>query len=165
MLYLKNEDYLISTDMLVEGVHFDSAYTPLKHLGYKSIVVNVSDICAMNGHATHALVSLAIPNKYSLEHISTLYEGVKLACANYSIDLIGGDTTSSSSGLVINVSIVGKVNGKKITYRKGAKPNELLCVSGDLGAAYLGLQILERERYIFNENQNVQPELENYKYI
>ena len=163
--YKKNEYYVISTDMLVEGVHFDPTYTPLKHLGYKAVVANVSDICAMNGIATHVLVSLAIPNKYSVEHVKVLYDGVKMACKNYNIDIIGGDTTSSSSGLIISVCVIGKVISKNITYRNGAKSNDLLCVSGDLGAAYLGLQILEREKHIFNKNKNTQPELENYKYI
>ncbi len=163
--YLENRDYVISTDMLVEGVHFDSTYTPLKHLGYKSIVVSVSDICAMNGRATHALVSIAVPNKYSVEHIGLLYEGIKTACGNYGIDLIGGDTTSSSTGLVVSVTIIGEVESRNVTYRAGAKPNELLFVSGDLGAAYVGLQILEREKYIFDKNTNAQPELGRYEYI
>jgi len=163
--YLENTDYVISTDMLVEGVHFDSAYTPLKHLGYKSIVVSVSDICAMNGRATHALVSIAVPNKYSVEHMRVLYEGIKDACGNYGIDLVGGDTTSSSTGLMVSVTIIGKVESENITYRSGAKPNDLLFVSGDLGAAYAGLQVLEREKYIFDKNTNTQPELGGYEYI
>jgi len=163
--HLEKTDYVISTDVLDEGVHFDSTYTPLKHLGYKSIVVSVSDICAMNGRATHALVSIAVPNKYSVEHIGALYEGIKNACSNYGIDLVGGDTTSSSTGLVVSVTIIGKVDSGSITYRAGAKPNDLLFVSGDLGAAYAGLQVLEREKYIFDKNTNMQPELVGYEYI
>ena len=158
-------EQLISTDMLIEGVHFDPTYTPLKHLGYKSVVVNISDICAMNGQATHILVSLGIPNKYSIEHIEELYEGVKLACKNYKIDIVGGDTTSSSTGLVISISIFGEAKKKSITYRNGAKANDLLLVSGKLGAAYLGLQILEREKAIFKKNENSQPFLDKYEHV
>jgi len=158
-------EQLVSTDMLIEGVHFDSTYTPLKHLGYKSTVVNISDICAMNGDATHMLVSLGIPNKYSIEHIEELYAGIMLACKNYNIDLIGGDTTSSPTGLVINISIFGKAKKKIITYRSGAKPNDILLVSGTLGASYLGLQILEREKAIFNKNTDSQPSLDKYEYV
>ena len=158
------EGRLIASDMLVENVHFDITYTPLKHLGYKSMVVNISDICSMNGLATHATVSLGIPNKYSVEHINELYSGIKMACKNYSIDLVGGDTTSSSTGLIISITILGEAQSKDITYRGGAKPNDIVFVSGDLGSAYLGLQILEREKQIFNKN-HFQPELENYQYL
>ncbi|MAQ31148.1 MAG: thiamine-phosphate kinase [Flavobacteriales bacterium] len=158
------EGRLITSDMLVENVHFDPTYTPLKHLGYKSIVVNVSDICSMNGVATHAIVCLGIPNKYSVEHITELYSGIKMACRNYNIDLVGGDTTSSSTGLIINITIIGEAQTNDITYRGGAKPNDIVFVSGDLGAAYLGLQILEREKQIFNKSDS-QPELENYQYL
>ena len=162
---LSKSEQLISTDMLIEGVHFDPTYTPLKHLGYKSVVVNISDICAMNGQATHILVSVGIPNKYSIEHMEDLYEGIKLACKNYNIDLIGGDTTSSSTGLVISVSVFGKAKKQSITYRNGAKANDLLLVSGKLGAAYLGLQILEREKAIFKKNENSQPFLDKYEHV
>ena len=159
----KNQQ-LISSDMLVEGVHFDPTYTPLKHLGYKAVVVNISDICSMNGLATHAVVCLGVPAKYSVEHINELYAGIKMACKNYSIDLIGGDTTTSTTGLIINITIIGDAKAEIITYRKGANPNDILVVSGDLGAAYLGLQILEREKEIFNKN-NSQPALSEYQYI
>ena len=155
---------LISTDMLVEGVHFDLAYTPLKHLGYKAISVNVSDICAMNGNPTQVTVSIAISNRYSVEAIEELYSGIKLACKKYKIDLVGGDTTSSASGMVISISILGLVDSNKITYRSGAKANDLLVVTGDLGAAYFGLQILQREKEIFQENPNVQPDLSGHDY-
>lgn len=162
---LSKMEQLVSTDMLIEGVHFDSTYTPLKHLGYKSTVVNISDICAMNGEVTHMLVSLGIPNKYSIEHIEELYAGIILACKNYNIDLIGGDTTSSPTGLVISISIFGQAKKKSITYRNGAKPNDILLVSGTLGAAYLGLQILEREKAIFNKNTDNQPSLDKYEHV
>tara|TARA_S200000501_G_scaffold33446_1_gene27836 strand:- start:156 stop:1208 length:1053 start_codon:yes stop_codon:yes gene_type:complete len=155
---------LLSTDMLVEGVHFDLAYTPLKHLGYKAMTVNISDICAMNGIPKQATVSIAISNRFSLEAIEELYLGIKLACEKYKVDLVGGDTTSSTSGMVISISILGEVMPNKITYRKGAKPNDLLVVTGDLGAAYFGLQILQREKEIFKDNPKVQPDLSGYDY-
>jgi thiamine-monophosphate kinase len=155
---------LISTDMLVEGVHFDLAYSPLKHLGYKSIVVNVSDICAMNGKATHVTVSIAASNRFSVEALEELYLGINLACSKYNVDLIGGDTTSSMSGLMISVSVFGSVSKKNIAYRSGAKVNDLLVVTGDLGAAYLGLQLLKREKEIFKSNPSVQPDLSGNDY-
>ena len=155
---------LISTDMLVEGIHFDLAYSPLKHLGYKSIVVNVSDICAMNGKATHVTVSIAASNRFSVEALEELYLGINLACAKYNVDLIGGDTTSSMSGLMISVSVYGSVSKKNIAYRSGAKVNDLLVVTGDLGAAYLGLQLLKREKEIFKSNPSVQPDLSGNDY-
>jgi len=156
---------LLSTDMLVEGVHFDLAYVPLKHLGYKSISVNISDICAMNGNAKQVTVSIAVSNRFSVEAIDELYAGIKLACSKYDVDLVGGDTTSSTTGLVISVSVVGEVDRKKITYRKGAKINDLVVCTGDLGAAYLGLQILNRENKIFKENPSIQPDLTGHDYI
>ena len=155
---------LISTDMLVEGVHFDLAYSPLTHLGYKSIVVNVSDICAMNGKATHVTVSIAASNRFSVEALEELYLGINLACTKYNVDLIGGDTTSSMSGLMISVSVYGSVSKKNIAYRSGAKVNDLLVVTGDLGAAYLGLQLLKREKEIFKSNPSVQPDLSGNDY-
>ena len=155
---------LISTDMLVEGVHFDLAYTPLKHLGYKAITVNISDICAMNGIPKQVTVSIAVSNRFSVEALDELYSGIKLACEKYKVDFVGGDTTSSTSGMVISVSIFGEVEKKKITYRSGAKPNDLLVVTGDLGGAYFGLQILQREKEIFNENPTIQPDLSGYDY-
>ena len=150
--------------MLVEGVHFDLAYTPLKHLGYKAITVNISDICAMNGIPKQVTVSIAVSNRFSVEALDELYSGIKLACEKYKVDFVGGDTTSSTSGMVISVSIFGEVEKKKITYRSGAKPNDLLVVTGDLGGAYFGLQILQREKEIFNENPTIQPDLSGYDY-
>lgn len=160
------EDYqLLSTDLLVEGVHFDLAYVPLKHLGYKLIAVNVSDICAMNGRAQQITIGLAISNRFTVEALEELYEGVKLACEHYSVDLVGGDTTSSATGLMISVSVLGIVEKKKITYRNGAKKNDLVVCTGDLGAAYLGLQVLNRENLIFKDNPKVQPDLTGHDYV
>ena len=150
---------LASTDLLVEGVHFDLAYTPLKHLGYKSVAVNVSDICAMNGVPKQIMIGLAMSNRFTVEAIEELYQGVKLACKHYEVDLVGGDTTSSVSGLMISVSVLGEVEKDRITYRSGANINDLLVCTGDLGAAYLGLQILNRENAIFKENPKIQPDL------
>ena len=161
----KDFDHLVSTDMLVGGVHFDITYAPLKHVGYKSIVTNISDICAMNGLPTHALISIAVPNKYSVEMIEEIYVGIKLACDNYAIDLIGGDTTASSGPLIISITIFGKTETQRVTYRSGSKPNDVLVVTGNLGAAYLGLQILERENSIFQENKLSQPNLGAYSYL
>lgn len=165
VIEFSNDQYrLLSTDMLVEGVHFDLSYSPLKHLGYKAVSVNVSDICAMNGRATQITVSVAISNRFPVEAIEELYLGIQLACENYKIDLVGGDTTSSTSGLVISVSVLGEVEKKKISYRNGAKLNDLVVVTGDLGAAYLGLQILKREQEIFLSNPGVQPDLQGNDY-
>lgn len=155
---------VISTDMLVEGVHFDLMYTPLKHLGYKSVVVNLSDICAMNATPTHVTISVAISNRFSLEAIEELYEGIYAACKKYNVDLIGGDTTSSQKGLVISVTAIGEVAPDKYIKRSGAQKGDLICVSGDLGAAYMGLQLLEREKRIFLESKGVQPDLQNKAY-
>tara|TARA_B000000532_G_scaffold244250_1_gene243473 strand:+ start:1918 stop:2976 length:1059 start_codon:yes stop_codon:yes gene_type:complete len=160
----KDQYRLLSTDMLVEGVHFDLSYTPLKHLGYKAVSVNVSDICAMNGKASQITFSIAVSNRFSIEALEELYSGIKLACENYKIDLVGGDTTSSTSGLVISVSVLGEVEKQKISYRNGAKINDLVVVTGDLGAAYLGLQILKREKEIFLSNPGVQPDLHGNDY-
>jgi len=154
-----------STDIMLEGIHFDLSYTPLKHLGYKAIATNVSDVCAMNGKATQVLVSVALSNRFSLEAIEELYLGMKIACDKYQVDLVGGDTSTSRSGLVINVTVLGEVDAKKITKRSGAKPGDLLVVSGDLGGAYMGLQILEREKNVFIEHPSMQPDLEPYDYI
>lgn len=155
---------LISTDMLVEGIHFDLMYTSLKHLGYKSVVVNISDICAMNGSPTHITMSIAISNRFSLEALEEFYEGVYIACQRYGVDLIGGDTTSTHKGMVISVTAIGEVIPDKIVKRSTAQKGDLICVSGDLGAAYLGLQLLEREKKIFLENPQVQPDLDNRAY-
>jgi len=154
----------ISQDILVEGVHFDLSYVPLKHLGYKSVVVNVSDIISMNVKPSHVLVSIAVSNRFKIKALEELYEGIKLACSYYNIDLIGGDTTSSKTGLMISVTCIGNTENKKITERKGAMPNDLLVVSGNLGSAYMGLQVLEREKKVFEVNPNSQPDLSNYTY-
>jgi thiamine-monophosphate kinase len=156
---------LVSTDMLVEGIHFDLSYTPLKHLGYKSVVVNISDIYAMNGIPEQILVSMAISNKYSVEALEELYEGIKLACDYYSVDLVGGDTTSSPKGMVLSISVIGKCEKNKVALRRGAKQGDLICVTGNLGAAYLGLQILEREKLLYIEHPNIQPELSKHEYL
>ncbi len=155
---------VISTDLLVEGIHFDLSYTPLKHLGYKSVVVNISDIYAMNATPTQIVLSIAISNKFSVEALDEFYEGVYAACEKYNVDLVGGDTTTSQRGFVISVTAIGEVAQNKFVKRDGAKPNDLICVSGDLGAAFLGLTILERERKIF-EQTGAQPDLENQTYI
>ena len=154
---------LVSTDLLCEGVHFDLMYAPLKHLGYKSIVVNVSDICAMNGRATQVVVGLALSNRFSVEAAKELYSGMRLACERYGIDLVGGDTTSSRSGLMISVTVLGVVNEGKETMRNGAKPDELLVVSGELGGAFMGLQVLEREKHVFKEAPGAQPDLTGFE--
>ena len=156
---------LVSTDLLVEGVHFDLAYAPLKHLGYKAVVVNLSDICAMNAIPTQITVSLALSNRFPIEAVEELYEGVKLACAHYKVDLIGGDTTSSTSGLMISITAMGTAKESDITYRSGAQEKDLIVVTGDLGAAYLGLQILEREKAVFMEDKNMQPDLHGSEYV
>jgi thiamine-monophosphate kinase len=155
---------VISTDLLVEGIHFDLGYTPLKHLGYKSVIVNLSDIYAMNATPTQIVLSIAISNKFSVEALEEFYEGVYTACEKYNVDLVGGDTTSSQKGFVISITAIGEVAQNKFVKRDGAKPNDLICVSGDLGAAFLGLTILEREKKIFEET-GAQPDLENQTYI
>lgn len=165
---IKNSDdsvQLISTDLLMEGIHFDLAYTPLKHLGYKAIAVNVSDIAAMYGTPSHVVVGLALSNRFSVEAIEELYAGMKLACDAYSIDLVGGDTTSSRSGLGISVTVVGTAKAEEVVYRSGAQINDLLCVTGDLGAAFMGLNVLEREKQVYLANPDMQPELINKEYI
>jgi thiamine-monophosphate kinase len=156
---------LVSTDMLLEGIHFDLAYTPLKHLGYKAIQVNLSDIYAMNGIASQVTVSIGISSKFPLEAVEELYEGIYLACEKYNVDLIGGDTTSSKQGLVISVTAIGYADENDVVYRNGAQEGDLICVSGDLGGAYTGLQLLEREKLIYLENPNIQPDLEGKDYI
>ncbi|MBC8394597.1 MAG: thiamine-phosphate kinase [Deltaproteobacteria bacterium] len=160
----KDEAYLVSTDLLVEGIHFDMTYTPLKHLGYKAVVVNASDIAAMNGTPRQIMVSMVIPSRYSAEALDEIYAGIKLACDTYQIDLIGGDTSSSTSGLVISVTVIGTAVKEEIVYRKGANPGDLLCVTGDLGSAYIGLLLLEREKKVFQTNPGMQPELTGFDY-
>jgi thiamine-monophosphate kinase len=159
------EAILISTDMLVEGIHFDLSYTPLQHLGYKAIAVNVSDIAAMNGRAEQITVSIALSNRFSLEAVDALYEGIHAACKAYKVDLIGGDTTSSRSGLVISITAIGRSKKDTIAYRSGAKTGDIICVTGDLGAAFLGLQVLEREKEVYMSNPEMQPGLEKYEYM
>ncbi|MCG8577570.1 MAG: thiamine-phosphate kinase [Flavobacteriales bacterium] len=156
---------LVSTDMLVEGIHFDMMYTPLRHLGYKSIIVNLSDIYAMNGEAKQVTVSIAVSSRFSVEALEEIYAGIHKACELYKVDLVGGDTTSSTSGLIISVTAMGTVAKDEIVYRSGGKENDLLVVSGNLGGAYMGLQVLEREKEVYKDNPNMQPQLEGVDYI
>jgi thiamine-monophosphate kinase len=156
---------VISTDLLVEGVHFDPMYMPLKHLGYKAVSVNVSDICAMNATAEYITVSIAVSSKYSVEALEELYAGIKAACDNFAVRLVGGDTTASPFGLTISITAFGNVKKEKLTTRSGAKNFDLLVVSGDLGGAYMGLQVLEREKEVFKSNPAIQPELDGFDYI
>ena len=162
--YPKNK-VLVSTDLLVEDVHFDLTYTPLKHLGYKAVTSNLSDVCAMNGIPKQITVGIAISNRFSLEAVEEIYAGMLFACNKYGVDLVGGDTTSSKKGLFISITVIGEAPSNKIVYRKGAKPNDLICVTGDLGAAYMGLQILEREKQVYLATPGVQPDLANRDYI
>ncbi|OYX24709.1 MAG: thiamine-phosphate kinase [Flavobacteriales bacterium 32-35-8] len=165
VLNFKDKKVVVSTDLLVESVHFDLSYMPLKHLGYKAVVVNLSDVYAMNATPTQITVSIAVSNRFPLEALEDLYAGIETATQIYNIDLIGGDTTSSNTGLLISITAIGEVEDQKIVYRNGAKPNDLLVVTGDLGAAYMGLQVLEREKEVFKVNPNSQPDLEPYTYI
>ena len=156
---------LVSVDMLIEGVHFDLTYCPLKHLGYKAAVSNFSDIYAMNGTPTQIVVGLGVSNRFSVEALDELYAGIRLACERYHVDMVGGDTTSSKTGLVISITVIGMAKEEDIVYRSGAKKNDLLCVTGDLGGAYIGLLILEREKVEFLSNPNMQPKLEGMDYV
>lgn len=156
---------LVTTDLLIEGVHFDLSYMPLKHLGYKAVMVNLSDVYAMNGTAEQITVSIAVSNRFPLEAIEELYAGIQLACDTYKVDLVGGDTTSSTKGILISVTAIGKANKDEVVYRNGAKPTDLIVVTGDLGAAYLGLQVLEREKQVFQVDPNNQPDLDAYTYL
>jgi thiamine-monophosphate kinase len=165
VLAASEKQTLVTTDLLIEGVHFDLSYMPLKHLGYKAIMVNLSDVYAMNGVAEQVTVSIAVSNRFPLEAIEELYAGIQLACDTYKIDLVGGDTTSSTKGILISVTAIGKAEKEEIVYRNGAKETDLIVVSGDLGAAYLGLQVLEREKQVFKVDPNNQPDLENYTYL
>lgn len=165
VLEFEDKRVVVTTDFLVEGVHFDLSYMPLKHLGYKAVVVNLSDVYAMHAEATQITVSIAVSNRFPLEAIEELYAGIQTACKQYNIDLVGGDTTSSTSGLIISVTAIGQVKKGDEVYRSGAKPNDLLIVTGDLGGAYLGLQVLEREKEVFKVNPNSQPDLDAYTYI
>lgn len=161
----ENKKIVVSTDILAEGVHFNLGYVPLKHLGYKAVVVNISDIAAMNAIPTQILVSLAVSNRFPVEALEEIYAGIALACKHYKVDLVGGDTTSSNSGLVMSITAIGMEDSENIVKRSGAKPNDLLVVTGDLGGAYLGLQILEREHAVYLANPDMQPEMEGYDYI
>jgi thiamine-monophosphate kinase len=156
---------VISTDLLAEGVHFNLVYTPLKHLGYKAAIVNFSDIYAMNARPRQLLVSMALSRKFTISMIESIYEGLKLACDQYGVDLVGGDTTSSLTGLTISCTAIGDAAEDELVYRSGAGGHDLICVSGDLGGAYLGLQLLERERIMFENDRNIQPVLEGYDYV
>ena len=156
---------VVTTDLLVEGIHFNLIYTPLKHLGYKAVVVNLSDVYAMNAIPKQITVSVAISRKFAVEHMEQLYEGIKLACQHYNVDLVGGDTSSSMTGLAISVTAIGEAKKEDITYRSTAKKNDIVCVTGNLGSAYMGLQLLEREKEIFKTNPDFNPSLEGYDYI
>lgn len=156
---------LVTTDLLLEGIHFDLSYMPLKHLGYKAVMVNLSDVYAMNGNARQITVSIAVSNRFPVEALEELYAGIHLACNTYKVDLAGGDTTSSTKGLIISITAIGEVEKEKCVYRNEARPNDLLVVTGDLGAAYLGLQVLEREKQVFQVNPNAEHELDQYTYL
>jgi len=165
VLNYTDKEVLISTDLLLEGVHFDLTYVPLKHLGYKAAVVNFSDIYAMNGTPRQIVVGLGISKRFTVEHIEALYEGIRLACEIYGVDLVGGDTTSSKAGLTISITCIGEVSKDEIVYRSGAKDTDLICVSGDLGAAYMGLQLLEREKIASVGQSDFQPKFEGKEYL
>lgn len=165
VLSYPHSEVLVASDMLVEGIHFDLTYVPLKHLGYKAAVVNFSDIYAMNGTPRQITVSLAVSKRFTVEHIEELYNGIRLACNIYGVDLVGGDTTSSRSGLIISITCVGDVSKEKVVYRDGAKPTDLICVSGDLGAAYMGLQLLEREKVAGAGNPDFVPDFAGKEYL
>ena len=156
---------VVTTDLLIEGIHFNLIYTPLKHLGYKSVVVNLSDVYAMNATPKQITVSVALSKKFAIEHVEQLYEGIKLACEHYGVDLVGGDTSSSLTGLAISITAIGEAKKEDITYRSTAKKNDIICVTGNVGAAFMGLQLLEREKEIFKTNPRFQPKLEGYDYI
>jgi thiamine-monophosphate kinase len=165
VLSYPNKKIVVTTDLLTEGIHFNLIYVPLKHLGYKAVSVNISDICAMNAIPRQITVSLAISSKFTVEAIDELYAGIHLACEHYGVDLVGGDTTSSMTGLTISITAIGESEEDDLVYRNGAKPTDLLCVTGDLGGAYLGLQLLERENELFRLNPTVQPRLSGYDYL
>jgi thiamine-monophosphate kinase len=163
VLNFENKKIVVTTDLLVEGVHFDLSYMPLKHLGYKAVVVNLSDVYAMNAKATQITVSIAVSNRFPVEALEDIYAGIETAAKIYDVDVIGGDTTSSNTGLLISITAIGVVEDE--VYRSGAKPNDLLVVTGDLGGAFMGLQVLEREKEVYKVNPNNQPDLEPYTYI
>lgn len=163
--YSADEYQLVTTDSLMEGIHFDLVYTPLKHIGYKAVVAGISDIYAMNGTPRQITVSIAVSAKFSVNALEQLYDGIRTACENYKIELVGGDTSASMTGLAINITAIGTVAKDKITYRSGAKVTDLICVSGDLGGAYAGLQVLQREKAVYNQNKDSQPKLAGYEYV
>ncbi len=165
LIEVKDKLLIATKDLLLEGVHFDLVYTPLKHLGYKAIAVNLSDIYAMNGHPKQVIVGLGVSSKFSLEAMEEVYAGIYLACNKYGVDLVGGDTTASQLGLVLSVTALGQVERQKAVYRSGSKPNDLLCVTGNLGAAYCGLLVLQREKAEFKANPQFQPDLKDYEYV
>jgi len=166
VLMANDEEYLlVSKELLLEGIHFDLTYVPLSHLGFKAVSASVSDIYAMNGKPTQVLVGLGVSSRFTLEAVDSLYEGIHRAAAMYGVDLVGGDTTSSVNGLTLSVTVLGSVAKGKITYRKGASVNDILMVSGDLGRAYLGLQVLEREKAVFMANPTIQPELDAFDFL
>lgn len=160
-----NKDVLVTTDLLLEGIHFDLTYTPLRHLGYKAAVVNFSDICAMNGLPKQLLVSIGVSRKFSVEHLEEFYAGLKTACEVYGVDLVGGDTSASLTGFIISITCIGEAEKGKSVLRSGAKANDLICVSGDLGAAFMGLQLLEREKKVFSDELEMQPDFTGKEYI
>ena len=163
--YSADEYQLVTTDFLLEGIHFDLVYTPLKHIGYKAVVAGISDIYAMNGTPKQIMVSIAVSAKFSVNALEQLYDGIRTACQNYKIELVGGDTSASMTGLAINITAMGTVGKDKITYRSGAKVTDLICVSGDLDGAYAGLQVLQREKAVYNQNKDSQPKLAGYEYV
>ena len=165
VLGFADKKVLVTTDLLLEGVHFDLVYVPLKHLGYKAAIVNFSDIYAMNGEPKQITVSLGVSKRFSVEDLEQLYAGIELACNMYNVDLVGGDTSASMTGLTISITCIGEADTENIVYRNGAKPNDLICVSGDLGSAYMGLQLLEREKIVFAANNEAQPDFDGKDYI
>lgn len=165
VIHASDETIVVTTDMMIEGIHFDLAYHPLRHLGYKSIIVNLSDVCAMNAIPQQVLVSIGISNRFSVEAVEELYTGIRAACETYGVDLVGGDTCSSGKGLILSVTAIGQAPRDQLVYRNGAKPGDIVCITGDLGAAYLGLQLLEREKQIYMAHPETQPDLEGEDYI
>jgi len=165
VLDMKNRKTIVTSDILTEGIHFDLIYTPLKHLGYKAVVVNLSDIYAMNAIPSQILVSISISSKFTAEMVEEIYAGIHLACKIYHVDLVGGDTSSSMTGLTISITALGSAPAEKITYRSGAKKDDLICVTGDLGSSFMGLQLLEREKKIFEKSRNMQPDFSGYDYL
>lgn len=165
ILDYSDKQIVVSSDLLTEGIHFNLMYVPLKHLGYKAVIVNLSDVCAMNAVPKQIVVNIALSGKFSVEAVEELYSGIHLACEKYGVDLVGGDTTSSLTGLTISITVLGEVKKENVVLRSGAKPTDLLCVTGDLGGAYMGLQLLERENEVFKVNENMQPQLSGFDYI